>query len=144
MAGTLKLGLTNDAVSQLRSTDTLTILSSTGTLTGTFSNAANGARLTTSDGYGSFVVNYTAHAVTLGNFVATDSDGDGIPDAWTQQYFGHPGGLASATWLSTWQGPTRSTGPVPGVRRCRLPTASWRFRPARDGELGRGGQRDCR
>jgi Tol biopolymer transport system component len=25
---------------------------------------------------------------------ATDSDGDGIPDAWTQQYFGHPTGQA--------------------------------------------------
>ncbi|MBI5766900.1 MAG: PEP-CTERM sorting domain-containing protein [Verrucomicrobia bacterium] len=40
-----------------------------GTLTGAFSNAANGTRLTTTAGDGSFLVNYAGNSVVLSNFV---------------------------------------------------------------------------
>ena len=58
-------------------------------VTGTFSNATNGARLKTTDNLGSFVVEYTPTSVTLRDYQSTDLDGDGIEDAWATRHFGH-------------------------------------------------------
>jgi hypothetical protein len=41
-------------------------------ITGHFTNVANGARLSTSDGSGSFVVNYSGSALVLSNFLPTN------------------------------------------------------------------------
>ena len=72
LGGTLQLTLINGFVPT--NLQTFTILSNSTPLTGTFGNAANGSRLTTTDGGGSFVVNYGAGssfastAVVLSNF----------------------------------------------------------------------------
>jgi T5SS/PEP-CTERM-associated repeat protein len=55
---------------------------------GAFSNAPSGARLLTTDGTGSFRVDYAGSALRLSDFQAGDSDGDGINDQWALQYFG--------------------------------------------------------
>lgn len=52
-----------------------TILSAT-SITGAFANVANGARLNTIDGSGSFVVNYGGASVVLSNFLAAGLAGD--------------------------------------------------------------------
>jgi hypothetical protein len=58
------------------STATFTIITAANGLTGAFANVANGARVFTSDGIGSFQVNYgagssfAANSVVLSNFVA--------------------------------------------------------------------------
>ncbi len=60
--------------STLASTDTFTVVTATN-LTGAFTNVANGQRLFTSDGLGSFQINYGAgsafalNSVVLTNFV---------------------------------------------------------------------------
>lgn len=56
--------------------------------TGTFGNAANGARVTTTDNLGSFQINYSATNLTANAFQFTDSDADGIYDAWALKHFG--------------------------------------------------------
>ncbi len=89
LGGTLRLTPLGNALEQLSSTSSLEVVTTAGTITGAFSNAANGARVTTTDGLASFQVNYAAHSVVLSDFVAVDSDSDGLPDYWMQQYFGH-------------------------------------------------------
>ena len=77
--------------------DMFSILSATGGITGTFDTVANGQRLTTSDGLGSFVVNYGAGSTfnpnqvilsafqPIGTFTADfDDDGDVDGDDLTQ------------------------------------------------------------
>ena len=51
--------------SSFTATDTITIASSDVGVTGTFSNAPNGSRITTTDGTASFQVDYTESAITL-------------------------------------------------------------------------------
>jgi hypothetical protein len=74
LGGLLKLSFFDDAQDVIRSADTFTILTSTQTLGGTFANVANGMRLETDDGFGSFQVNYGAgsafapNSVVLSNF----------------------------------------------------------------------------
>jgi hypothetical protein len=48
--------------------DTFTLLNSNAALAGTFANVASGGRLTTSDGSGSFVVNYNGNTIAIGGF----------------------------------------------------------------------------
>jgi T5SS/PEP-CTERM-associated repeat protein len=59
------------------------------TLTGTFGNATNGARLKTVDNLGSLLVEYSSTSVTLRDYHTTDTDGDGVEDAWASAHFGH-------------------------------------------------------
>ena len=70
LAGQLQVRLTQDFIPQMAMTDTFTLLATTGSLTGTFGNVPDGGRITTTDGLGSFQVNYTGNAVLLSNFVA--------------------------------------------------------------------------
>ncbi|MCF7761598.1 MAG: PEP-CTERM sorting domain-containing protein, partial [Cephaloticoccus sp.] len=67
--GTLSLGFINYFENTAQSTDTFTILDSSA-LTGQFSNASQGSRITTTDGLGSFIVNYSSIAVSLTDFQA--------------------------------------------------------------------------
>lgn len=64
---TLRLDLLGDATN-LSGSDTLTIVSSPGGVTGAFLNASDGDRLHTVDGLTSFVVRYSANSVTLTDF----------------------------------------------------------------------------
>jgi autotransporter-associated beta strand protein len=59
LAGTLQVKLTADFLSQMSVNDSYMLVVASGQLSGTFSNVANGARLKTTDGTGSFQVNYT-------------------------------------------------------------------------------------
>lgn len=69
LAGTLEIELSGPVFPA--STDVIVLVQSTGPLTGTFSNAPNGARITTTDGSGSFVVLYEAKKVKLTGFQAS-------------------------------------------------------------------------
>ncbi|MBI5772031.1 MAG: PEP-CTERM sorting domain-containing protein, partial [Verrucomicrobia bacterium] len=70
VAGTLQLTLVNGFNGTLANTETYTIISAAAR-TGTFANIpTTGLRLSTTDGFGSFQVNFTSTAVTLSNFVA--------------------------------------------------------------------------
>ncbi len=73
IAGNLALTFSSTATLPTE-TDTLTILSATSPITGSFANAANGTRVNTGDGKGSFLVSYgagssTPDAVTLSQFL---------------------------------------------------------------------------
>lgn len=85
LGGTLQLSLLNGFVPTPAST--FTVLSSTGNLTGSFSNILNARRLLTSDGLGTFLVSYGAGSafnvkqVVLSSFNITgDFNGDGSVD----------------------------------------------------------------
>ena len=69
LAGTLEIEMTGSVFPA--STDIITLVQSTGPFTGTFSNAPNGTRITTTDGSGSFVVFYEANKVKLTAFQAS-------------------------------------------------------------------------
>ncbi len=73
LAGTLEVTFINEFECETLTTDTFTILTSDRPLMGAFANVASGARLTTTDGSGSFLVHYGAgapnpNAVTLSDF----------------------------------------------------------------------------
>lgn len=69
VAGTLTLNLVNGARSTILPTNTFTLINAA-SLTGTFANAANGARLFATDGQSSFLVAYTSTSLTLSGFSA--------------------------------------------------------------------------
>jgi len=56
--GTLSIQFGNGFENSVATTDMFTVLTAGSTLSGSFSNVINGARLTTSDGFGSFLVYY--------------------------------------------------------------------------------------
>ena len=66
--GTLSLAFTNGFESTVTASDTLTLINASTALNGTFASLANGARLATADGLGSFQVNYFSNTLTLSNF----------------------------------------------------------------------------
>jgi hypothetical protein len=76
LGGTLVVSFVNGYQTTMPSTATFTIITAANGLTGAFANVANGARVFTSDGIGSFQVNYgagssfAANSVVLSNFVA--------------------------------------------------------------------------
>lgn len=65
--GTLALKFTNNFQSIVLPGSSFTLLTAS-SLTGTFSNVLNNSRLITSDGFGSFLVNYTGTSVNLSSF----------------------------------------------------------------------------
>jgi hypothetical protein len=66
--GSLFLSFVNGYQFTVTSADTLTLINASTALNGTFAGLANGSRLTTADGFGSFQVNYFANTLTLSNF----------------------------------------------------------------------------
>ncbi len=66
LAGTLEIEVAGSLIP--KSSDVFTLLQSNASVTGTFSNAPNGARLTTTDGGGSFVVVYETDKIKLTAF----------------------------------------------------------------------------
>jgi hypothetical protein len=68
--GSMFLSFTNGFQFSITSADTLTLFSTSNALSGTFAGTPNGSRLTTTDGFGSFQVNYLSNSLTLSNFQA--------------------------------------------------------------------------
>ena len=69
--GTLAVYLTNGYAPPAANTFTILTSTASGTaITGAFQNAAFGARMTTADGLGSFLVSLTGNSVVLSNFVS--------------------------------------------------------------------------
>ncbi len=70
--GALAVTFTNGFQFGVQTTDTFTLLSTVnpGGLTGSFAGLGNGARFLTSDGHGSFQINYSGNALMLSNFMA--------------------------------------------------------------------------
>ncbi len=70
--GALAVSFTNGFHVSVQPTDTFTLLSTINAngLTGTFIGIANGTRLLTADGHGTFLVNYSGNALLLSNFTA--------------------------------------------------------------------------
>lgn len=68
--GRLALMFANNFQNTVSPATTFTLIGAS-SLTGVFSNVANGARLATTDGYGSFLVNYTPTGLTLSNYQVT-------------------------------------------------------------------------
>jgi hypothetical protein len=72
LGGALQITISPQFQSQIQPSDTFTLISAQA-ITGHFTNVANGGRLTTADGSGSFIVNYSGSALVLSNFLATNS-----------------------------------------------------------------------
>jgi hypothetical protein len=71
LGGTLEVELTGYSFPQ--NSDVIILLQSEGPMNGTFSNAADGARIKTTDGGGSFVIRYEGNAVKLTEFELSPS-----------------------------------------------------------------------
>jgi len=99
-AGSIQLSLLNNFYPS--SGDSFQLVSF-GSSSGDFDNAANGARINTTDNLGSFQVNYSANDLTVNAFQFTDTDLDGIYDAWALKHFG-------MTSLADGTGPTDRYG----------------------------------
>ena len=98
LGGTLAVNLINNFQSVMTSGASFTILTSGSPITGAFTNVASGGTLTTTDGYARFTVNYAgANSVQLSGLVIVDSDGDGIPDWWEDQFGLNKNSAADAT-----------------------------------------------
>jgi T5SS/PEP-CTERM-associated repeat protein len=100
LGGTLQLAMLGGYVPN--PADTFAVLDATGNVTGTFANVANGGRLATADGSGSFLVNYGAASafnpkqIVLSNFeLSGDFNQDSAVDAadyvaWRKMITGNP------------------------------------------------------
>lgn len=71
LGGSLQISVTKDFQSNVQPSDYFTLVSAQA-ITGHFTNVANGARLTTSDGRGSFLVYYSGSALVLTDFRPTN------------------------------------------------------------------------
>ncbi len=70
LAGILDIGFIDGFENVVTASDTFTIVTSNMDIEGAFANAADGERLWTSDGYGSFRVTYSGAGVVLSDFEA--------------------------------------------------------------------------
>jgi hypothetical protein len=69
LGGTLQISLSGDAQSHILPSQTFTLVSSSSSILGQFTNVASGGRLSTVDGGGSFIVTYAGGQVVLSNFL---------------------------------------------------------------------------
>ncbi len=84
LSGILKLTLINGFECLIKNSDTFTILTSDRPLMGALNNVANGARLTTTDGTGSFLVRYGAGTVAPNHVVLSDFQPVIVPETYSQ------------------------------------------------------------
>ena len=87
LGGRLSVSLTNNFPGALTNGASFTLLTAATPFTGTFTNVASGGTLTTPDGYAHFTVLYAGStSLRLTNVVVVDTDGDGLPDWWEDQF----------------------------------------------------------
>jgi hypothetical protein len=85
--GKLSASLVLNYQSVMTNGASFTVMTNNTPFTGSFANVASGGVLTTTDGYARFTVLYAgANSVRLTNLEIVDSDGDGLPDWWEDQY----------------------------------------------------------
>jgi hypothetical protein len=87
LGGTLAVSLSNNFQSVMTNGASFTILTAGSPLAGDFANVASGGLLTTTDGYARFTVLYAgATTLRLTDVVIVDTDNDGMPDWWEDQF----------------------------------------------------------
>jgi hypothetical protein len=87
LGGTLSVTLINDFPSRMTNGAGFVVLSNSVPFTGAFANVASGGLLTTTDGYARFTVLYAGSTILrLTNLVVLDTDSDGLPNWWEDQY----------------------------------------------------------
>src|SRR5205085_4331722 len=85
--GTLSLRLIHNFTGIMTNGASFTVITSGTPITGRFANVAEGATITTTDGYARFTVRYAgANAVRLTDLIIVDSDHDGLPDWWEDRF----------------------------------------------------------
>jgi len=87
LGGTLAVTLVNSFATVMTNGADFTVLSAGTPVLGTFASVTNGGALTTTDGYARFTVLYAGeNAVRLTDLMIVDTDADGIPNWWEDQF----------------------------------------------------------
>ena len=87
LGGTLAVTLVNNFARVMTNGANFTVLSGGTPVLGAFANVANGDALTTTEGYARFTVLYAGEStVRLTDLVIVDTDADGLPNWWEDQF----------------------------------------------------------
>ena len=78
LAGNLEITFLDGFESLIQQTDTFTFLTATEGVTGILNGLVDGDTILTSDGLGTFTINYTSNAVTLSNFTSSIPEPTGV------------------------------------------------------------------
>ncbi|HEX5218627.1 MAG TPA: hypothetical protein VFZ59_03595 [Verrucomicrobiae bacterium] len=86
-AASSSFGQTAYYLSRLTNGASFTVMTNNNNFTGAFTNVPSGGLLTTTDGYGRFTVLYAgSKTLRLTDLVILDSDSDGMPNWWEDEY----------------------------------------------------------
>jgi hypothetical protein len=87
LGGSLAVSLINNFQSTMTNGASFAVLIAGSPFAGSFTNIVSGGQLTTTDGYARFTVLYAGSpALYLNNLVIVDTDNDGLPNWWEDQF----------------------------------------------------------